>query len=232
MTGNTWTELSDGAVDQSSPVTDVLMTALRDNPKAIAERAANAPIVRIAQPVFLTGSGNWVVPVGVTAFKVTAVGGGGGGGGGNTAFGGGGQSGSVCVKWYNGVSAGASYAYSVGGGGAGGGGAGNGGTGTDTIFDTLTAYGGGGGTVNGGTVALSCAPGSKPATGDFSKYGEMPSGPAGGSGQFGVGGYNPALNESGTVGSGYGAGGGGAKWVSGDADSGAAGSAGTIIIEY
>ena len=229
MTGNTWTELPDSAVDQSSPVTDVLMTALRDNPKGIAERAPGAPIVRIAQPEILTGSGTWTVPNGVTAFKVTVVGG--GGGGARVAYpplyGYGGKSGTVAVKWYNGVSPGDTFSYSSGAGGAGGvNGSPTGSTGGTSSFDSITAPGGVGGGV------ISTAP--TPVGGDLNIGSEIGTQPYGGSGAFGVGGGNAVAGggTQGQNGSGYGAGGGGGYDNDGSGDNGGNGSGGVIIIEY
>ena len=55
----TYTDIPDGDVDQDSPVTQPLLTALRDNPIAIAEGAAGAP--KIADKV--------VVGVGTTTLS-------------------------------------------------------------------------------------------------------------------------------------------------------------------
>lgn len=44
----TWTTIANSQVDVDSPVTVSLMTALRDNPEAIAEGAANAPKIQSA----------------------------------------------------------------------------------------------------------------------------------------------------------------------------------------
>ncbi|MEQ3625994.1 MAG: hypothetical protein ABNH26_08805 [Celeribacter sp.] len=41
----TYTPITDGAIDQDSPITVGLMTALRDNPIAIAEGAPGAPLI-------------------------------------------------------------------------------------------------------------------------------------------------------------------------------------------
>lgn len=237
MTGNTWTELSDGSVDQSSPVTDVLMTALRDNPKAIAERAANAPIVRIAQPTFLSGSGSWVVPTGVTAFKVTVVGGGGAGGaaaGTPAVAGSGGGHGAVAIKWYNGVTPGASYSYSVGAGGASAGShtqiSNSGGT---TTFDTLSAGGGGGGYGSAVAGAPQTVLSGSASGGDINTRSHLHQQIHGSSGFYGQGGANPSpSNGVGEAGQGYGAGGGGAYDTDSNGDLGGAGAPGTIIIEY
>jgi hypothetical protein len=42
-----WTTISDTQVDPNAPLTSELMTALRDNPIAIAERATGAPRVKV-----------------------------------------------------------------------------------------------------------------------------------------------------------------------------------------
>lgn len=243
MTGNTWTELPDGAVDQSSPVTDVLLTALRDNPKGIAERATGAPIVRIAQPEFLTGSGTWTVPDGVTAFKVTVVGAGGAGGSADNAgpgtlnAAGGGGAGGIAVKWYNNVSPGDSYSYAAApattASGANGG---------SSTFDTVTANGGAGGiNAKGGSVFSLSGNGGSSSGGDINGSGgagqhasEVPfASGAGASCQYGVGGYfRTGLDKDGIGASGYGAGGGGATNSGSTLDPGGDGAPGVIIIEY
>jgi hypothetical protein len=41
----TWTDIANGTIDQDSPVTQPLLTALRDNPIAIAEGSSGAPLV-------------------------------------------------------------------------------------------------------------------------------------------------------------------------------------------
>ena len=241
MTGTTWTEIADTALEQGKPVRSVDTLALRDNPKAIANRATGAPIVRIAQPEFLTGSGNWVVPNGVTAFKVTCVGGGGGGGGAfGTSYSGGAESGGVSVKWYDNVTPGDSFAYSVGAGGAGAtglGGNNDGGSGGDTTFDTLTAKGGGGGLYNAVTLGGFFASARQEASsgGDYFARGERPDKTDGGSGKFGYGGVLVTVGTGGTAGdsgSGYGAGGSGAWDNDSSGDKGGDGAPGTIIIEY
>lgn len=232
MTGNTWTEVADSAVDQSSPITDVLMTALRDNPKAVAERASGAPIVRIAQPVLLSsGSGNWIVPTGVTAFKVTVVGGGGNGGFADDvqAAGGGGGSGGVAVKWYNNASPGGSYSYSVGT------------QGVASTFDTVTASPGldGQNANNGVTIGYGGSSGGSTG-GDINGSGQKGENAfstsrsgAGGSSVFGHGGDQvTGGNVDGINGSGYGSGGSGAVNDNLTANPGGTGAPGVIIIEY
>lgn len=44
----TWTDIANSEVDQDSPITQTLMTALRDNPVAIAEQTAGSPINQAA----------------------------------------------------------------------------------------------------------------------------------------------------------------------------------------
>ena len=75
-----WTTIPDGNIDAGSPLRDVDLMALRDNPVAIAERANGAPWQNIGNIVTLTGNGTWTVPVGVYRLIVTCVGGGQGGG--------------------------------------------------------------------------------------------------------------------------------------------------------
>jgi hypothetical protein len=107
-----------------------------------AIRAMFAPSV-----MQLGGSGNFVVPAGVTKIKVTLCGGGGGGGGsnGNSSAGSGGGGGAR-LRGVLIVTPGQSIAYAVGGGGVrgntSGGGGGGGGA---TTFGALTAGGGIGG---------------------------------------------------------------------------------------
>lgn len=243
MTGNTWTEIADAAVAQSKPVTDVLLTALRDNPKGIAERAPGAPVVRIAQPEILTGSGTWTVPDGVTAFKVTVVGAGGAGGSADTSSpstpnaAGGGGAGGIAVKWYINVSPGDSYSYAAApattASGADGG---------SSTFDTVTANGGTGGIdANGDSVFTLSGNGGSASGGDINASGgagwhanqnPFASG-AGASCPYGVGGFfRTGLDADGVDASGYGAGGGGATNSGSTLDPGGNGAPGVIIIEY
>lgn len=75
-----WTDIPDTSVDQDSPITEELVTALRDNPKALAERDGASPHLNTTPLVSVeTSSGSFVVPTGVTRLKVTATGGGQGG---------------------------------------------------------------------------------------------------------------------------------------------------------
>lgn len=65
-----WTDIPNSSVDVDSPITEELMTALRDNPKALAERDSAAPHLNTT-PNFeiIVASGNWIVPAGVTRAK-------------------------------------------------------------------------------------------------------------------------------------------------------------------
>lgn len=86
-----WTDIPSSSVDVDSPITEELMTALRDNPKALAERDDTAPHLNTTPLVqIIDVSGSWVVPDGVYRAKVIATGGGQGGDLGGTQGGGGG----------------------------------------------------------------------------------------------------------------------------------------------
>ncbi len=114
----------------------------------------------------LTGSGNFIVPAGVTRIWGTVVGGGGGGGGGgigqsgtgNAGCGGGGGGGGQQLDFTLAVTAGDLIPYACGAGGSGGSSTVNGSVGSGTLFGRFKAAGGsgggGGGTSNGngGTV--------------------------------------------------------------------------------
>ena len=110
----TWTNISDTVLEPGKPARSIDALALRDNPIAIAERAAGAPWQNIGNVTTLTSSGTWTVPAGVYRIIVTCVGGGQGGGifdesnsrsganGGNTVFSGitaSGGSGNVMTGW-------------------------------------------------------------------------------------------------------------------------------------
>lgn len=75
---STWTEIPDSALEPDKPVRSVDALAFRDNPVAIAQRAANAPWVQVPQKVYFTVSGTWPIPDEVSAWNETIVGGGGG----------------------------------------------------------------------------------------------------------------------------------------------------------
>lgn len=147
----TYSPILDSEVDADSPLTESLITRLRDNPLALIS----------ATPTELTGSGNYSVPTDVDLLMVVCVGGGGGGGGGGDTSaanngvelgGGGGSSGGVSIGYFS-TSGGSSIAYSCGSGGGGGAGGASGAvgstgtTGGDTTFNggTIRAKGGNGG---------------------------------------------------------------------------------------
>ena len=75
-----WTNIPDANIDAGSPMRDVDLMAMRDNPIAIAERASGAPWQNIGDVTTLTSSGTWTVPTGVYRIIVTCIGGGQGGG--------------------------------------------------------------------------------------------------------------------------------------------------------
>lgn len=104
-------DIADAEVDSLSPVTESLMTALRDNPIGIAQRNTDAPRVQPPSIEVLdtVGSGTWTAPDGVTRVRVRIVGGGGGGSG---NFGGGSAGGDSTFN--DGVTT-----YTAGGGGGG-----------------------------------------------------------------------------------------------------------------
>lgn len=113
-----------------------------------------------------TGSGSYVVPVGVTTVHIEAMGSGGGGAGSNAnnRSGGGGASGGYITAVVT-VTPGASITVTIGTAGTAGSSGGNGGVGGDTTFGSLvTADGGPGGVQtdppNGGTAGTSTTTGT------------------------------------------------------------------------
>lgn len=74
----TYTDITNGQVDVDSPITSSLMTALRNNPLAIAERDTTAPQMFFRTSQQFTSSGTWTRPSNVGAVLVEVVGGGGG----------------------------------------------------------------------------------------------------------------------------------------------------------
>jgi len=169
-----------------------------------------------SSPTTLTGSGNFIVPCGVTSITVKCWGGGGAGQGdntNNTIGGGGGGSGAYCTSTIA-VTPGQSIAYSVGTGGT----ANSTSTfnasqnGTASTFGTLSAgggaggngaVGGAGGVASGGTTNTNGANGASNSAGAGGLGGSAPG--AGGAG--GAGGADAANGVAGTA---PGGGGGGA----------------------
>lgn len=62
----TWTTIANTAVDVDSPVTVSLVTALRDNPEAIAEGSDNAPKISAPAMGIVLSSGNITTAAAVT----------------------------------------------------------------------------------------------------------------------------------------------------------------------
>lgn len=188
----------DSEVDAESPITESLMTRLRDNALAFAQESYTE----------LTGSGNYTVPADVSELKIVLVGGGGGGSGGNTADGGsGGNSGCVRMSYVS-TSGGSSLAYSCGAGGAGGVNV-AGTVGGDTTFDTTHIARGG----LGGSLGSALDPITGVKTSTFSIIGGDGANAAPVNGNDGH--SHPAVvagvpGDGGTAGAGNGGGGGGA----------------------
>lgn len=96
---------------------------------------------------YLTASGSWTAPSGVTNILLIGCGGGGGGGGGN-AQGAGGAGGALQNTCYVSVTPGNSYSITIGSGGTGSSGSSNGSDGTDTLFGSLATFTGASGGAN------------------------------------------------------------------------------------
>ena len=177
--------------------------------------ASSPPAPTVRREIFLTGSGTWTAPAGVTSIEYLVVGGGGGGG-----AGGGGGGGSVQLGTLS-VTPGSLYSYTVGAGGNGGatpsGGETNGNDGSDSTIGTITAKGGGKGYRSRG----------KNASALYGKGGSAQSGATptigGSGGNVRDGGGNP---DQGAGGGGGGAGGSGIDSTSGGTDNNRGGAGG------
>lgn len=156
-----WTTLTNAKVAAGAAITTALMTALRDNPEGIAQRASGAPKIFGVPYDFqeFTASGTWTKPSIAEAgdrVVIQVVGGGGAGGRDSTAAdatGGSGAGGIVyVVEDIDDLDA--SVTVTVGAGAAGRSSNGDGGNGGDSRFqDTahdIIATGGDGGPDNGG----------------------------------------------------------------------------------
>ncbi len=166
-----YTVITDTEIDPEAPITSFLAFRFRDNPEAMAERAANATQIIPEILDLLTASGDFIVPAGVTRLRITMVG---GGGGSNGSFGGSG--GGVIIHNLT-VTPAQSIAYGVGAGGA------SNSAGGDTTFGALTAgggsaSGGAGGTAAGGDINLPGSPGLSSLGLDLGGMNIMCSGPA------------------------------------------------------
>ncbi len=163
----TWTTIPTTDVDVDSPVTVALMTALRDNPEGIAQRATGAPKiwgVPYDYQEFPTSPGTWTKPSNAeTGDKVIVqvVAGGGSGdhdSGAGNASGGGGGGGGGSQKFDDIDDLDATEPIIVGAGGAAQTSTAVGQAGGDSSFGTLNeiehvfSEGGGGGTNSGGAA--------------------------------------------------------------------------------
>lgn len=212
----TWTTIADARLEPDKPARSIDALALRDNPIAIAENAANAPKVD-QYYLLITTSTTWTVPK-TGQYWIDLIGGGSGGQpGGNTVNGANGNAGeTVSVKLS--LIEGATYTATIGAGGNGAQlGGSNAGTGGNTTFGSAIALGG-------AVSAIAMAGRVETETGQASPGGGAGggSGPTGGGGLGGTGGIGP----SGGVGGGGGGGGGGAVNGGNGANGGWGGGAG------
>lgn len=191
-----------------------------------------------------TATGTWTRPSTVTKVKVRVVGGGGGGGSGvsNNAGGGGGGAGGYAEAI---VTVSGNVTVTIGAAGAAPTAGNNGGAGGNSSFAggaTVTANGGAGGTAGSNGANVAGGAGGTTSNGDLGITGGTGGGGqgtpndggrhggAGGSNPLGIGGIQTvALSQAGNVGAGYGAGGSGGIE---NAQVGAAGTAGIVIVEW
>lgn len=152
-----WTTISDSQVDPNAPITSELMTALRDNPIAIALGAVGAPSKSLIGGSILTTSSTVLIPEGFIA-TIVAIGAGGSGGAAGTspdntagAVANGGAAGAVAIKRINTTSGSVSLTATIGAGGA---------SRTQTTDGATVGLSGGTTTVTGTGVSLSAGGGS------------------------------------------------------------------------
>jgi hypothetical protein len=138
----TYTTIPDSDVDVDSPVTEELVTALRNNPLAIQEGDATAPKLAFQALRYqeFTANGTFNVPSTVNKVKVEVIGG--GGGGGKTSGSGGGAGGYASAILT--VTPSSSISVTVGAGGIGATGGTEAGTdgGTSSFGSSVSATGG------------------------------------------------------------------------------------------
>ncbi len=183
---------------------------------------------------FLSGSGNWTVPAGVSSVSVYMRGGGGGGGGGNNSWPGGGGGGGETV-FYDSlpVTPGAALAYAVGTGGNAGALLASGTSGTATTFNGITADFGKLGNVGGsgwrgglGGGAAWAINGTETVAAKITKYRVGGGSGGGGGGMSAIEGFTSAVQTGPIRCRGCGGGGGSAPGAAGAANSGYGGGGG------
>jgi hypothetical protein len=242
-----------------APTGDVLIGTTTDSGTQKLQVSGNSNVGTVTAGVwngtvtagnaFITTGTTYTTPAGITTatqFKFTLVGGGGGGGGFAAAGSGssGGGAGGAGIVWVTGLTASTAYTIAIGAAGSGGiattpGNAGSGGNTTLTIgATTYTARGGtgsaGGSTnVNGGaggtttnfTIGITGSAGNGGANNSPTVSG------AGGNTGFGLGLGGAALGAggAGNPGTGFGGGGGASH---GTSETGGAGTAGCIVVEW
>jgi hypothetical protein len=181
---------------------------------------------------YITASGTWTAPSGVTNVLVIAAGGGGGGGGGDdsaygTGTGGGGGGGAIPQTVYLSVTAGHAYTITIGAGGSGGTGGTNSSYATDgsaggaTTFDSLYSFIGG----NRGTGSHNGGNG-----GGNNSHFDTATGPVSNGGNYLVVGKSTFNNDysGGSVGSNSSGGGGGAGPQGNGGNGGSGGNSGAF----
>lgn len=197
----------------------------------------NQSLGQVTTDTYTSGSGNFIVPCGVTSLTVTIWGGGGAGGAAdnNPNGGSGGGSGGYSTAVLT-VLPGDIIAYSVGTGGTGG--VNNGGNGNPTSFGTMLANGGTGGGQNQGAIGTggTASGGTTNTTGANGGLGTIALGAAGGNapGGGGTGGATRiGASNNGNPGNAPGGGGGGALRISGGGGrNGGDGARGEIRVTY
>lgn len=187
-----------------------------------------------------TSSGTFTVPSGITAVKVTVIGGGGGGGGSSggcgSGSGGGGGGGGTSIRYVTGLTPGGTVSVTIGAAGSASSGSGSGGSGGASSFGAFATGNGGSGGGGGPSGGSGGAGANGTASGgdiNLTGYRQSTSSRGGGAAHFlsqAYDGISPGNDVNGTTGGGYGAGGSGSQ--SNATRSGAAGTAGIVIVEW